>query len=147
MVKKTSNQELYDLKLDLDYYNFKYKTSEDINELNAIKMALLTLPLEINKLYDEINFKKDQDCNHDIWFLENEDKEYKVHSYTCKCLNCGKIKSADSLEFKHVIYLNKALKDYYHKNYDTVKQEYEELLANNNPYYAKEYILRKYSKR
>lgn len=85
-------------KKQLELYNAKYAlymanvriseciNKEDIGYLLATKVILEN---EIKKLYKEVKLEKQKTCSHPLWYVLEKDFDYGIHSYKCKCLECG----------------------------------------------------------
>lgn len=82
-------RELCDAKIGLDIIEQRIKECVRPNEINGLLATRVMLENQIIDLYNELLTIKQEKCLHPLWYMYEKDFEYGIHSYKCKCVECG----------------------------------------------------------
>lgn len=117
-------QRLLDLKLELEYVESGRSTISG-RTLDSLTSRIYN---EINSTYLELTSKLQDECDHNLWYLLRQDKSFNIVSNTCRCIECGMIRTARDERFQgKMIGKNRSNRLFTRDedNYNKIRNEYD----------------------
>ena len=116
-------EKLLNLKLDLEYFEYQCN-SLDRRDLDFLSSNLY---FEIKKTYEELTEKLQEKCEHDVWYLLRQDRSFNIVTDTCRCIECGKIRTGREDKFKGKLIGNNKSRFLFNEEdkYNNVRNEFD----------------------